>query len=292
MAAADWPTVQTILRQATGHDDLSFLIGAAAGVPASEQWLPDIVRNNLDDPLPLLVQGVRHIGWAWEARTGRLAEYVDADQFALFFERLRIAEDCLQSVVRREPDNATAWASLITTARGLQLGPAESRRRFDQAIMAHPGHLTAHNMMLQNLCAKWSGSHEAMFDFARTAFSGAAPGSDLGVMIAYAHLERMITYDTVAEMFGYLRSAEVATELAAAADRSVRHAQYKRTRYWAVVHNTFAAVLGVSRQWRAAAYMFDVVEDTVTESPWRYFKPSDPGAFFCALRNDTRTNVR
>lgn len=74
------------------HDDLSFLLDVAADVPDSEQWLPEVVHADLRDTVALLAYGIRAIAWAWHARTGLRAMHVSQDQFAVFHERLRLAE--------------------------------------------------------------------------------------------------------------------------------------------------------------------------------------------------------
>src|SRR5262245_2726228 len=241
MLARDWPTARSILSSAADQDQISFLVGIAADAPALDDWFPDILRAEVDSTVALLVHGDRMIRSAWEARSARLAKYVSGDQFALFFERLRVAEDALESVARREPENATAWSRLVTTARGLQLSKDESRRRFDRAVAAHPRHHAAHTAMLQSICQKWGGSHEEMFHFARSSFAAAPPGSPLGYLIPDAHFERMISFDTGKESLAYIRGRDVRAEILAAADRSIRRPDYRRGPYWAVVHNTFAA---------------------------------------------------
>src|SRR5690606_18467271 len=111
----DWQAASAILDKAVDFNDLSAFVDHAGAVVGAEAWLADLLSHEPDNTQALLLRGARSIDWAWEARGRALARMVGEDQFALFFERLRIAEDCLQAVVRREPGNATAWHLMIIT---------------------------------------------------------------------------------------------------------------------------------------------------------------------------------
>ncbi len=284
MTAADWPAARAMFSNARDPDDLASFIDVAANVPGSEQWLPEVVRAEIQDTLPLLVYGARGIRWAWDARTGKRAKYVSREQFRLFFERLRIAEDSLQGVVRHEPDNITARYQLITLALGLQLGIDEAMRRFGEVVSRYPGHIGAHRVMLQQLCRKWGGSHEAMHSFARDAMLNAPPGSPLGELVAIAHFEHWVDLADERPVSRYLRSKEVLASLHEAANRSVRHLDYRPRRDWPQVHNVFALVFSLAGDRGAAAEQFRVIGDLATEFPWANL--GDPGREFCKRRNE------
>jgi hypothetical protein len=284
MAAADWPTARAMFGHARDADDLATFVDVAANVPGSEQWLPEFVRAEVHDTLPLLVYGARSIRWAWDARTGKRAKYVSQEQFQLFFERLGIAEDSLQGVVRREPDNVTAWCQLVILALGLQLDIDEAMRRFGEVVRRYPGHIGAHRVMLQKLCRKWGGSHEAMHSFAREAMLSAPAGSPLGELVATAHFEHWVDLASDRLVSHYLRSKEVLASLHEAADRSVRHPDYRPRRDWPQVHNVFALVFSLAGDRDAAAEQFRVIGDLATEFPWAYLDAGDPGREFCKRR--------
>jgi hypothetical protein len=278
MQAADWPTVRAILSAATDPDDHAFFVDLASRVQGCEAWLPDVVRDELDSTLPLLLYGARMINWGWDARTGARARYVSREQFVLFYERLRVAEDSLRSVVRREPTNTTAWYQFITSARGLELGLEESRLRLEQVLARHPGHLRAHQMFLQNVCRKWAGSHEEMHAFARRSLLNAPAGSALGHLVAAAHIEHWLDIGG-ASAKRYMCSAEVRASLRDAADRSVRHGAYRDQRGWPYVRNVFALAFCLAGDQDAAAEQFHYIGRLVTELPWGYID-ADPVAAF------------
>jgi hypothetical protein len=283
LQSGDWPAARRILAGAADPDTLSFLTDVGAQVSGTETWLPDAMRRELDDTLLAVTYGARLIAWAWEARGRFRAQHVSADQFELFFERLRAAEDCLQGVVRREPDNVVAWHQLVITARGLQLSVEEARRRFGQAVAVWPYHVRAHGEMLQMLCPKWYGSQEQAFEFARSAVRAAPPGNPLGHLIATAHFERAIDGGGTP----HLVSPAVRAELHGAAERSVRHPDLPPGPDALLARSWFAMTFALAGEYRAAAEQFDAIGDTVIEPVWRFFEYG-PGASFCTIRNQVR----
>jgi hypothetical protein len=280
-----WPAAEKVLAGASDADHLALLLDAGATVAGTEAWLADVVRVRPDDTLASLLCGTRLIAWAWEARTGLQAQYVGQDQFELFFERLCAAEDRLQDVVRRRPDSAAAWHQLVITARGLQLGVPEARLRFERAVTLHPGHVWAHQQMLQMVCAKWFGSREMMYEFADKAMRTAPPGSPLGHLVAIAYLEESLDApEYPAGMARFMRSPHVRAALREAADRSVRHPAYRPGPVWRSVHSAFAMAFALAGEYRAAAEQFRVLGDVVVTFPWLYLDGDQPGRAFCQLR--------
>jgi len=283
MAAADWTTARGIIAGASDAQDQSFYTKIAADVPGSEEWLPGVIRADLTDVLALLVYGARAIVWAWEARTTARARYVSREQFEVFFERLHVAEDALQAVVRRDPDMVPAWHQLLTTARGLRLGVDEARRRFEEVDSRCPGHLFAHRQMLQMLCAKWYGSHEEMHAFARESLARSPFGSPVGSLVAVAHLENWLHLGTDSQRAHYVRRRSVRDSLRDAADSSVCHPDYRRAPGWPEAHNDFAMAFCLAGDYPAAAEQFRSVGAIATKLPWGYLG-DDPGTTFAAYR--------
>jgi hypothetical protein len=284
MAAGDWPAVRDFLTKVADPDDHAFYLDVASRVAGAEAWLPRAVAAEADPTLALVLSGAQAVDWAWQARGAARAKYVGRDQFEVFFERLKYAEGQLFEALRHDPDSVSAWATLITVARGRQLGLEEAYRRFGEATVRHPQHLRAHVQLLQHLCPKWSrGSYEAMHDFARESMMKAPAGSRLGYLVAIGHLEHWLDLDDGAGA-AYLTSSRVRAELHEAADRSVRHPTYQRRAGWPVVHNTFAMAFSLAGESRAAAEQFQVIGDLVTVTPWRYLNSANPGAPFLARR--------
>ncbi|MCZ4120975.1 hypothetical protein [Streptomyces sp. H39-S7] len=267
--AADWPAMSEQLSAVTDGQDLTWLLANVSEVAGIEKWIPAVVAAEPDAPLPRLVSGARHVIWAWEARSAMRAVHVSREQFQLFHERLRVAEELLYEVAEREPEWVAPWHFLLMAGRGLEVGPEISALRFEAATRRYPGHLGSHQQRLQQLCPKWSGSREQLHAFARDSMLAAPEGSPLGELVAAAHLEDWLDSrdDSTVDR---LRSHGVIEQLHEAADRSVRHRDYTRPREWARGFNTFAMAFALAGEKAAAAEMFRSVGGTVTQFPWMY----------------------
>jgi hypothetical protein len=280
----DWAVVRDFLNTVEHPDDRAFYLGICADVAGVQDWIEEWIAAERHSTLPLLVRGCHAVYWAWEARGGARAESTSERQFQGFFERLRLAENCLDEVVDRDPDDTTAWAFLVTAARGRQVGRDEAAQRFAQVVRRHPTHQTAHQQMLQFLCKKWFGSTEEMFDFARTAAAGAPAGSLLPELIAVAHIEHWLDLPSE-EKDPYIMSAPVRAELRAAAERSIWHPDYRHRPGWPSPFNSFALAFSFAEDYPAAAAVFDAIGDNVTEWPWYYSSGSNPVGQFVTWRD-------
>jgi len=273
----DWPAARDFLSSVTDPDDRAFYLSIAADTPGVEQWIGQCVAAEPHSTLPLLVQGARAVYWAWDARGEKRAEYTSQEQFREFFRRLRFAENCLDEVVERDPEDVTAWSFLVTSARGRQVDRAEAQRRFDEVVKRHPYHHMAHEQMLQYLCRKWFGSHEEMFAFARSAAAESPPGSPLGELVATAHIERWLDLPS-GEDAAYMTQPEVVAELHRAADHSIRSPYYRPRPGWPAVHNVFAFAFCLAGEWAAAADQFDIIGDRIAWI-WGYLGGNKVEAF-------------
>lgn len=263
----DWPAVRDLLLAVPEGEWEPLLRGLGDGEGVRE-WLAEVIEKEPEPALALLVSASCHIHWAWEARTDTLATYVSAEQFRLFHERLRIAEEQLYEVAEREPAWAEPWHLLLITGRGLEVGPTPAYERFEAVVRRQPEHLGAHLQYLQQVAAKWGGSEEEMHHFAWTAMTGARPGSPLGVLVAVAHIESML--DRGGRPSHYFGQPTVRRALREAADRSVCHPDHRRGPDWAFEYNAFAMVFALGGETRAARQLFRALGGRVTESPWRY----------------------
>ncbi|TDD60300.1 hypothetical protein E1263_11825 [Kribbella antibiotica] len=262
----DWPTARQILLGTDHPDDRCFLLDACGSVPDVQDWISTVAAA---DPLAQLVRGCHAVAWAWQARGQYSVKYTQAEQFQLFFERLRLAESSLYDVVEANPDEVAAWAFLVRTARGLQLDLEDGEFRFQQAISRHATNLKAHAEWLQTNCQKWSGSHDRMFHLARSAATAAPDGNMLHALIPLAHLEVMIELEGTASRL-YLARPEVQAELRAAADRSVLHPAADLRPGWPLYFNTFAMAFANAGDRPAAAAVFARLGDQITANPWGY----------------------
>jgi hypothetical protein len=284
----NWPAARDFLQTVTDPDDRSFYLGVCAEVDGVQDWIEQWIAAEPYSTLPLLVRGAHGVYWAWEARGAARANQTSEEQFREFFRRLKMAENCLDAVIERDPTDATAWSFLVTSGMGRQLDRAEVERRFAGAVAQYPWQRRAHTAMLQYLCKKWYGSHEDMFAFARQAAAKSPAGSPLAALVADAHIEYWLDLPS-GDDTKYMSQPEVVAELNAAADHSVRHPAFQRRPGWPGIHNTFAFAFVCAGDWRSAAQQFDMIGDLLTEWPWRYFR-NDGVSAFLELRADAYRN--
>ncbi|MFI8320055.1 hypothetical protein [Streptomyces sp. NPDC085529] len=282
--AADWATVRDVLDARPESEDRTGLLWAVGDVAGVERWIADVMAAEPDAPLPRLVAAIRHISWGWEARTGARAKDVSREQFQTFHERLATAETWLYEVAEREPGWTSPWYGLQVTGRGLQVGPEIARRRFEATVRRDPHHLGAHQQQLQQVCEKWSGSHEEMHAFARASAFGAPGGTLLGQLVAVAHLEHWLALDSGPDA-RYISRPEVIASLGEAADHSIRHPDFVRGRGWLQVQNTFAMAFALAGDVASARECFRATEGRVTEFPWYYLNGSDPAKAYKEYRS-------
>ncbi|MFJ9691295.1 hypothetical protein [Kitasatospora sp. NPDC101183] len=278
-AAGDWAALRPALEAASGDGAaLVSLVGAVSDTAGSEEWSARAVAADPEDTLALLVSGARHITWGWEARSSARAKNVSEAQWKLFHERLETAEEQLLEVAEREPSWLAPWYFLQISARGISLGPEIATCRFEAAVRRDPAHLSSHRQRLQQLCAKWGGSHDEMHEFARSSMLAAPEGSPLGELVVLAHLERWLDLPD-GEDHAYLTSPTVLGEIQEAAFRSVLHADFTPTRGWQATFNTFAMAFSLADQPKTARLLFDALDGMVTESPWHYLSGDPVKAF-------------
>ncbi|CAN3983753.1 hypothetical protein KPATCC21470_6471 [Kitasatospora purpeofusca] len=267
--AGDWNAVGSVLAEIEDDAELTWLLHRLSSVEGTERWLVGAVAERPEDTLLLLFSGARHISWGWEARTGQRAQHVTEEQWRLFRERLGTAEEQLLEVAEREPSWLAPWFFLQIGARGASLGRGIATARFDAALRRDPEHLASHQQRLQQLCAKWGGSHEEMHAFARRAMLDAPEGSPLGEIVALAHLEHWLDLPD-GEDHAYLTGPTVRAALREATLRSVLHPAYRRRRDWRSTHNIFAMVLSLADERELAHAVFATLDDVVTDWPWYY----------------------
>ncbi|WP_067509305.1 DUF4034 domain-containing protein [Actinoplanes sp. TFC3] len=284
--SGDWPAIRDMFA-AADTDRRYFLLSVLGDGPQKPPaWLDQWLTAEPGSATAHLIKAVYLIQWAWEARSAHQAKYVSEEQFALFFRRLKLAEDLLDDTVARDPDEPLAWSNLLITAMGRQLGLEEAERRFEQAIAHHRWNTPAHYTLLQHRCEKWGGSNELALSFARSTVAGMPPGHRLGGMVPTAHFEKALQ---VGEGLDYLRNPEVIAEVEAAADKSIRHPAFDRRPGFQGVEGWFAMVFAKAGAYRSAAECFERIGDLPDEGPWSYL--GDAGRVYVRTRNEVHQAV-
>ncbi|MCX5194921.1 hypothetical protein OOK31_13585 [Streptomyces sp. NBC_00249] len=284
--AGDWDALATAFEAIPDEDDRTLACRVVAETTRSQLFLRLTAERLPRDPLARTLYAARLTTMGWEVRTGARAAHVAAERFEEFHGYLRRAERLLIEVCAEHPGYALAWHLRTVTARGLELGPSETRRRYDRLTEHHPHHFSAQSQLLQQLCPKWGGSWEAAEAFAAECLEQAPPGSPAAALVAIVQLERWLalaeTDHDDAEEYVEDRARHAALTQAAAA--SVLHPDFDSARPHSVTaHGVFAAVHCLARRWDEAAPHFRALGNRMSAFPWEYLG-SDPVREFTTHR--------
>ena len=278
LARRDWPACRAVL-DAAPADGRTFLTRQVSEEKDLEGFLRPVLERDPGDAVAGALLGLHLIDVGWGIRTRARAQYVSREQFAAFHEWLRKAEQVLIDAAARNPAEPAVWAARLISARGLGLGLAETRRRYDRLRAIDPLNYTGQTQLLQSLCPKWSGSWEQLHSWSREEMLAAPPGSLQGGLIVEAHLEHWFDLEG-AEERAYLPGEGVRAELYEAAQRSIWHPEFRRGYGWVRVAGAFAMVFSLLDDQRAAASAFSMLGNLAAAFPWEY------------LSGDIATNVR
>ncbi|MFG2470736.1 hypothetical protein ACGFXB_35490 [Streptomyces canus] len=264
--AGDWEAVKEALAPFDlGRDHA--VLGQLADLDGVQDWIgPAVAEDKEHRATALLISGSRHISWGWEARTSARAVNVTQEQSRIFHERLEIAEEQLLEAAELRPDWVTPWRRLLTSGRGMSLGPAVNETRRDAALRRDPLDLETHIEWVSQLQPRWSGEPGQALAFAREAFAGAPDGHRLGCVIAMAHIEEWVESDSQ----NHLDTPQVQEELREAARRSILHPAYERPLGWQEDFNIFAMALALSAESIVAPRVFHELGGAYTSWPWTY----------------------
>ncbi|MBE1878724.1 hypothetical protein [Myceligenerans pegani] len=220
--SADVPTTLKTLEAIEDQEELGAALWTVAGetLDPDENGLTGAIRDAQDgSPLAATLLASRYVVLGWEIRSHARAEHVTARQFEQFHALLRQAERVLFDVCCEFPEYVPAWETRITSARGLQLGASETRRRYDQLAAIAPHHSRAQKAFLQQILPKWSGSWEESSEFVSACTRDAPPASLSHLLIVDLTIERHWDGDKQAP-------AQQVDAVREAARQSVRHPEH------------------------------------------------------------------
>jgi hypothetical protein len=132
---------------------------------------------------------------AWEVRGNGQADTVGDDAADRFDAMLEEADDLALAALRTVPDHPACATTRVTVGRGRGVPADDLVHRFEVARRRDERLFPAHLQMLQTVCAKWWGSHEAMFDLVRQSLEVTPPGHPTTAVLPVAHLELMVSGD-------------------------------------------------------------------------------------------------
>ncbi|MFJ8045178.1 hypothetical protein ACIRBX_32215 [Kitasatospora sp. NPDC096147] len=154
---------------------IRYLAGRRGAGAAFEAW----AEAEPEDADVLTGLAFTEVTAAWRARGAGLSPTVRESAWPVFLDRLGRADRLLGRAAGLAPDNPGPRALALVTARGLQVSRREFDTRWASLTAVDPDHRYGHHQALQYLAAKWYGSHEEMFAFARAAAERVPDGHPL-----------------------------------------------------------------------------------------------------------------
>ncbi|MFD7288306.1 hypothetical protein [Streptomyces sp. NPDC059863] len=265
--AGDWEAVKAALTPFDlGRDHQ--VLGELADLDGVQDWIGRAVEQDKEHrATALLISGTRYLSWGWEARTTARAVNVTQEQWRIFHERLHIAEEQLFEAAEMRPEWVTPWRRLLTSGRGMSLGPAINETRLDAARRRDPLDLETHVEWVTQLQPRWGGEPGQALAFARDALGRAPQGHRLGCVIAMAHIEDWVE----SEREDCLETREIQAELRDAADHSILHPAYERRPGWQHDLNMFAVALSLAGERHTVRRVFQALDGAYTSRPWTCF---------------------
>jgi hypothetical protein len=289
----DWKTVQDFFSRLKDQDDREFYVAQLTDWPRRPDFFDVWIDASPQCSDAWLLRGAHSIQWAWEARSGASAESVAEEAWPIFFERLKQAWADLNRAVELNPDDATPFGQLIPCAMGLQLDKELVLTCLSNSLSRSVHSWKAHSATLFYLCKKWYGSHEEMFEFARSV-SGAVPiGSGLHALIPIAHHERWLfarAFDQDEEVAGnYFEQPEVKSEVLEAYNRSLGSNAHRPNKSTRDQSSFFAMALLRSEHFHQALFELDRLDNLVPQYPWAQL--GDPVQIFSKARDIAKANI-
>jgi hypothetical protein len=280
LAEGRWQEFHDFVDITRDWDDRNFYVTELAKIAGRPDWLDEWVAGRPDSPLPLLFRGTHSTHWAWQARGVGRGSTVAEDAWAIFHARLVDADRDLARAAAMDAEDPTPHARSLWTAIGLELGQPELRRRFGEVARRHRWHLFAHTSMIQGLAAKWAGSNQLMFEFARSASAQAPDGHGVHRVIPLAHLEQWLNLpresaDGKDRQSRYFQAEPVKDEIRRAADRSIRSPGYVAGKATPLDRNIFAMCFWLMHDYEAQLEQMRLIGPLIQASPWHY--QGDPG---------------
>jgi len=193
------------------------------------------VKNTPQDPFAALVRARWRVDSAPSWRPDDPQDVADAAR-AANSAAANFARGELERLAHAAPHDPVPWACLLRLPLIFEL-PAK-QQLYGEVMRRYPGFFGAQLSMHHMLTAMWYGDHAQSVNFMRGVASQAPIGSDLHVLVPYAHF-RVYTYEKFYGDGGeegakaILANPQVQQEVFAALERSLWSPQY-RPGHWSL----------------------------------------------------------
>lgn len=258
----DWDAAAAAFA-ALGPQELSLALELVANESDAEQMLEAAAAAEPGDPLARTLLARRYVSLGWEIRTGTWAVDVVASKAEEFREWLVRAEQVLIDVCVHHPEHVPAWEARLLTARGLELGQSEARRRYDRLAALSPHHYRAQRAYLQQVVPKWGGSWEAAEAFVAECASDAPDGAPSRALLTSLQIERWLGLGETPDAATLERLREIARA-------SVLHADHLPGPDADSVHAELALLFTFAERHDEAAPHFQALGDHPVSAGWDY----------------------
>lgn len=273
--AGDWLPAAHLLGATVDPDTRFARVEVLAYAAARRgRWLENWLAAHPDDPHALVVRGHAGVVRAWEIRG---ADWTPRD-VDRFLDALHDAEEDITRAVESAPSDPSPLVSRLMTARGLELGVEEHEERLAALRRLAPFHRGGLSQVLQFKAAKWFGSTEEMFGFAREVSAQAPAGSAATLLVVAAHVEQYValTSRSVALADKHMTSEATRSEIAAAEQRWLDGESGPSPVDKAWAHNLLGFTYWLTEQPERAAAHLAETKQHLAEWPWLY--ADDPTA--------------
>ena len=255
--------------------ELAVDVLGAAGTVVLPQLL-DAVQEQPDDVNRLLLLGSAQCKAGWQSRGAAYAKYTSQEQFAGLRSYTQQARTTLRRAAALDQDDVAPWAALMQVAIGAPTHRSEAAEVYEEVVKRIPDLVNATLRRMQAATAKWYGSNEEMFAFARAKSQNLPDGHPLLALIPSAHIEKYLDVLRRSNMVARIRQAVFSSylkkqraEVDAASDRLLAGADDHP--YSLFAHQIFAAYYyDVGAKDRLAQHIARS-GDRATPWPWGYF---------------------
>ncbi len=179
---------------------------------------PIIFANWPSEPSLYLLKGTFYRDYAWQGRGTDWARNVKPEQWALFEERLAIAEQALNKAWEMNPKDERIATAMINVELGQGRGRERMEQWFNRAMDLNTNCYEACATKRYYLEPKWHGSPDDMLEFAHECVNSKKWGGRVPLILLDAHVALEV-YLTEAERKVYWKQPEVWQDINAAFEK-------------------------------------------------------------------------